>query len=102
MKRRPGFYTATEDSLSRVSWSMRNYRFRGITEESCGRRFFYCLKYGVKSHLERSKSDSRVPESQYLHSLIGRIQYVLLINPEDQWFKEAEQKLLAVLGRKSE
>jgi retron-type reverse transcriptase len=63
---------------------------------------FYCLKYGVKSHLERSKSDLRVPESQYLLSLIGRIQYVLLINPEDQWFKEAEQKLLAVLGRKSE
>jgi len=63
---------------------------------------FYCQKYGVKSHLERSGNSAGIPENQYLISLLGRIQYILLVNPEDQWFKEAEQKLLAVLGRKSE
>lgn len=74
----------------------RDYR-RKLRQE-----IFYCQKYGVKSHLERSGNSAGIPENQYLLSLLGRIQYILLVNPEDQWFKEAEQKLLAVLGRKSE
>jgi len=74
----------------------RDYR-RKLRQE-----IFYCQKYGAKSHLERNESAAGIPENQYLLSLLGRIQYVLLVNPEDQWFQEAEQKLLAVLGRNSE
>ncbi|GLC78787.1 reverse transcriptase family protein [Lacrimispora brassicae] len=63
---------------------------------------YYCLKYGAGSHLERTGSDGPFQENQYFLSLLGRIQYVLLVNPEDQWFREAEEKVLAVLGRKAE
>lgn len=63
---------------------------------------FYCLKYGGKSHLERIGKNTLIPENEYLLSLMGRVRYVLLVNPEDRWFREAEEKLLAVLRRNAE
>lgn len=54
---------------------------------------FYCLKYGVKSHMEKSGIGEGTTESQYLLSILGKIQYILLVNPEDQWFREAREKL---------
>lgn len=62
---------------------------------------FYCLKYGVKSHIEKLGNDARISEDQYVLSLLGKIRYILLVNPEDHWFQEAEEKVLAVLGRKA-
>lgn len=73
----------------------RDYR-RKLRQE-----IFYCLKYGAKSHLERQGSEAGISEEQYFLSLLGKIRYVLLVNPEDQWFREAEEKVLAVLGRKA-
>ncbi|MEY8354818.1 reverse transcriptase family protein [Lachnospiraceae bacterium 54-53] len=67
----------------------------------------YCLKYGVRSHLEAKTGGRQVLEgleggNRYLLSLMGRIRYVLLVNPEDQWFQEAKIKLLDVIGRNVE
>ncbi|WP_367565501.1 reverse transcriptase family protein [Lacrimispora sp.] len=65
----------------------RDYR-RKLRQEA-----FYCLKYGVKSHMEKKRINEGITENQYLLSLLGKIQYILLVNPEDQWFQEAREKL---------
>ncbi|WP_394526674.1 reverse transcriptase family protein [Lacrimispora sp. JR3] len=56
---------------------------------------YYCLKFGVKSHLERTgrtELDSE-KERRYLDSLLGKIRYLLYINPEDAWFQEARERI---------
>lgn len=60
---------------------------------------YYCLKYGVKSHLETVGRGRPVPEehereNRYLLCLLGKVRYILMVNPEDQWFQEAKEKLL--------
>lgn len=45
---------------------------------------FYCQRYGVLSHLERVGSS--LPPSKYLASLLGRINYVLSVTPDDEEF----------------
>ena len=58
---------------------------------------YYCLKYGVKAHLERKsgKKDITTEESccRYLRVLMGRIAYVLQVNPEDRWFQYASEQI---------
>ena len=56
---------------------------------------YYCLKFGVKSHLKmtgRAGKDSE-EEQRYLFSLLGKIRYLLYIKPEDAWFQEAREKV---------
>ena len=57
---------------------IRDYR-KKIRQE-----YYYCFKYGVKSHLERRKIEEDV--TYYLHSLLGKVNFVLSINPEDKEF----------------
>lgn len=48
--------------------------------------WYYCKKYGVEEHLKRTKKE--VGPEAYLHSLLGKVRYVVQINPEDQKFRE--------------
>ena len=51
---------------------------------------YYCMKYGVTGHLERlrEKTGNAVEEQRYICSVLGRIQFVLQVNPEDREFAE--------------
>ncbi len=51
---------------------------------------YYCGKYGVRSHLQRvfSPIDDSICR-QYLQSLLGKINYVLQVNPGDTEFQQA-------------
>lgn len=55
---------------------------------------YYCLKYGVESHLNRIGKEGEI---RYISSLLGKIRFILQVNPADQWFLEAEKKLLGAL-----
>ena len=56
---------------------------------------YYCEKYGVGSHLGRV-NDPRNP-MDYLESLLGRIHYVLQINPQDEYFVQAKKRVQVML-----
>lgn len=45
---------------------------------------YYCKKFGVRSHLEAAALEK--PENEYLAGLLGRINYVLFIEPENNAF----------------
>ena len=42
---------------------------------------YYCQKYGIENHLTRTKSDA--PADCYIRQLLGRINYVLSVDPEN-------------------
>ena len=52
---------------------------------------YYIKKYGIKSHLEKTHSN-KIPKD-YLKSLAGRINYVLMINNDDVEFLKYKQEL---------
>ena len=45
---------------------------------------YYCEKFGVRDHLKRQGSDET--ESVYLRRLLGRINYVLSVDPHNSEF----------------
>ena len=56
---------------------------------------FYCKKYGVEEHLRRI--DSSVSTSKYLAGLLGKVNYVLQITPDNQEFSEYRSQLLKLI-----
>lgn len=66
---------------------------------------YYCSKYGAESHLQRSgeweKWKKRYQESdvicaRYLQQLLGKVNYVLQVNPEDAKFSQAKKLVKAM------
>lgn len=55
---------------------------------------YYCRKHGVDEHLRYSNMND-VTAQQYLLQLLGRINYVLSVSPEDRYFGNAKQWLAA-------
>lgn len=57
---------------------------------------YYCLKFGTESHLAHmNPQDSGTKESaeRYLQRLLGKINFVLQVNPQDEYFKAARVRL---------
>lgn len=50
---------------------------------------YYCRKYGIEEHIRRLEIKER-PE-RYLRKLIGRINYVLCVEPENEEFKAGKE-----------
>ena len=93
----------------------RDYR-RKLRQE-----LYYFRKFGAEEYLRRMEaSDCRavgparpdVPDSQdasgsparvgrYLEALLGKINFVLLVNPEDPWFREAGAEIKKELKRRN-
>lgn len=65
---------------------------------SLKQEIYYCMKYGVWEHLKRTgrqmePEKREVEERKYLLSLLGRVSFVLSVNPEDTWFANAKEML---------
>ena len=56
---------------------------------------YFCRRFGVAEHLRR-KGDERSAHT-YLQSLLGRVNYVLQITPDNAEFKAYKQELLALI-----
>lgn len=56
---------------------------------------YYCQKYGVASHLQRIGSTATV--EAYRNHLLGQVNYVLSVNPQDRWMCRCK-KWLEELG----
>lgn len=50
------------------------------------KEIYYCKKFGVESHLEHCNINSQYTKQSYINHLCGKINYVLMINPEDREF----------------
>lgn len=48
---------------------------------------YYCRKYGVAGHMERQGFDGRETEEHFLARLLGKIDYLLCIDPSNEEFK---------------
>ena len=65
---------------------------------------YYCIKYGVKSHLIYQKNEKYLEmgdegREAYLNHLMGRTNYILQINPLDQEFLIARKCLTEMISR---
>ncbi len=49
----------------------------------------YCRKYGIEEHLKRKGMDD-IQAGDYRKSLLGKVRYLLFVNPQDEWFRQAE------------
>lgn len=60
-----------------------------------GQEVYYCEKYGIRGHLERTNQKEYLEkgEERYLQHLMGKVNYILQINPEDLQFQEIRIKL---------
>ncbi len=56
---------------------------------------YYCARYGVSEHLAHIKSNS--DEQKYLQSLLGRINFVLHVSPEDEKFLQYKITVLDMI-----
>lgn len=50
---------------------------------------YYCQKYGVQSHLSKTNRTEKI--DRYLRSLLGKINFVLNVNPDDSEFINARE-----------
>ena len=63
---------------------------------------YYCKKYEVMEHLRRCNKKEWMIEGQpdpvrYLQHLLGKIQFILQISPEDVQFREAREDIRRLL-----
>ena len=61
---------------------------------------YYALRFGLADSILRGgraalRTDGVPDTERYRQQLLGRIQYVLQIEPGNRWFREAKQKLLS-------
>ncbi len=54
---------------------------------------YYCRKFGVREHLQ--KIGLKIPEDTYRMQLLGKVNYVLQVHPDDQNIKAAKKWLQA-------
>lgn len=64
---------------------------------------YYCQKFGVASHLIQQKkleldAVNETVITRYLQSLMGKVIFVLQINPEDQLFQKLKPDVLALMA----
>ena len=59
---------------------------------------YYCGKYGVQEHLQRTGAQMWLQkgEERYLQHLMGKVNYILQVNPEDCTFQEVRKNLLRI------
>ena len=60
---------------------------RGIRQE-----MHYCMRYGIASHMEREQIPCT--EDQYILKLLGRVNYVLSVSPDEAEFSEYKAWLI--------
>jgi len=55
---------------------------------------YYCKKFGIQEHLQ--KIGLEIPEDTYRMQLLGKVNYVLQVHPEDRDMLEAKKWLLGI------
>ena len=63
-----------------------NYR-RKLRQE-----LYYCQKFGIAAHLKQTQSS--IPEETYRRQLLGKINYVLQVHPNDSDLLSAKEWLM--------
>lgn len=61
-------------------------------KKSLRQELYYCEKFGIESHLKRTNPDEN--EEHYIGKLLGRVNYILSVEPDNQEMKKYRQWLL--------
>lgn len=85
--------TVTGIVVNQVPQASRAYR-RKLRSE-----LYYCRRYGTAEHIKRIGSKAWMtagePDAErYRQHLLGKLNYVLQINPRDEYFKKAREELM--------
>lgn len=56
---------------------------------------YYCKKFGMASHLQRKGLD--ISEKEYLRKLLGKVNYILSVDPENAEMQEYKTRLIDML-----
>lgn len=70
----------------------KNYR-RKLRQE-----VYYCEKYGAASHYSRIGKKGEKEVYEYLRILLGKVNFILYVNPEDTYFKDAGEKIKKMMA----
>lgn len=67
---------------------------------------YYCTKYGIEAHLKRCQNTKYLNcgaegMRQYINSLLGKVNFVLQVNPQDTYFVQSRDALKEQLNRLS-
>ena len=52
---------------------------------------YYCMKFGIQEHLQ--KTGLEIPEDIYRMQLLGKVNYVLQVHPDDKYMLDARKWL---------
>ena len=55
---------------------------------------YYCMRYGIDSHMEQSKAPDT--KEHYAKKLLGRVNYVLSVTPNDPEFRAYNNWLIKI------
>ena len=80
-----------------------------VSREYCRalrREIYYCRKYGAGEHLNRIgagrwETDGKPDVARYLNHLLGRVNYILQVNEEDDYFQKARDEIKRQISEKS-
>lgn len=61
------------------------------------KEIYYCKKFGVESHLRHCGLENKYSKESYLNHINGKINYVLMINPNDKEFAEYKKMINTLL-----
>ncbi|MBQ2258039.1 MAG: RNA-directed DNA polymerase [Lachnospiraceae bacterium] len=61
-------------------------------KKSLRQELYYCEKFGIESHLKHIKANEN--EEHYIERLLGRVNYILSVEPDNQEMKKYRQWLL--------
>lgn len=69
------------------------------TRRALRQELYYVMKFGLKdalthSHDERFFINGKPDTERYRSYLIGKISYILQVDPENEWFRNAAQKII--------
>lgn len=100
VRRRSQRQTVTGIVVNEKIQAAREYR-RGVHQE-----VYYCRKFGVDDHLAKIGKDKKesMDRQQYLMALLGKLNYILQMNPQDGQAKadlEALKEIIISLGEKN-
>lgn len=69
------------------------------TRKRLRQELYYCERFGLRSQLEAVSDTRFLPMGEagiqrYWLSLLGRVNYILHVNPEDAYFRKAKERLM--------
>ena len=90
----------TPVTIPKRNGAVRTLSVPAVYKRLLRQEIYYALRFGLADSILRGGhatllTDDLPDTERYRQQLLVRVQYVLQIEPENRWFREAKQKLLS-------